>query len=167
MGGGDSKEESDGKKEEVTVTDTSTKITENSSGFHLIEVHMPSMGMGLSAVLIGLAIYMAWRWRRKKEEAKRELRAVVLTGQGGGHWDPYNGRAITRGCSYHRAGMPLLPFNTRMAPERFEELSPRGLEAGYGMSRMPMPHRGLPGQAYVPEEAEDGGLSDEPAMARR
>ncbi len=43
MGGGSSTEK---KEKEEPTTDASTQITENSSGFHVLELYKPSMGTG-------------------------------------------------------------------------------------------------------------------------
>lgn len=72
MGPRNSKEDS--AQKELTVTDSSTKMVENSSGFHMIEIHMPSMGMGLLIVGVGVLVFLAYRWRNKNRRRQRELR---------------------------------------------------------------------------------------------
>lgn len=79
MGPRNSKE--DTAKKEVVVTDSSSKVVENSSGFHMIEIHMPSMGMGLLIVGIGVCIFLAYRWRKRNRRLRRDchMRYPVMT----------------------------------------------------------------------------------------
>ncbi len=67
MGGGSSTEE---KKEEPTM-DTMTQMTENSSGFHVLEIHMPSMGTGIGMLLLVGAAVLALQWWVQRWHAKK------------------------------------------------------------------------------------------------
>jgi hypothetical protein len=75
MGSNASKEE--GTKKEIAVTDSSTKIQENSSGFHLIELHMPSMGFSLGLIGLLVLAYFALRWRRRYRKDRNRHRAPL------------------------------------------------------------------------------------------
>ena len=77
MGGSSSTEE---KKEEPT-TGTSTQMAENSSGFHVLEIHMPSMGTGMGILLLVGAAVLALRWWVQRRHAKKLWLPGVLHGQ--------------------------------------------------------------------------------------
>ncbi len=49
MGGGSSTEKKD---DNTPTTDASTNPQETSSGFHILEIHMPSMGTGIGLLLL-------------------------------------------------------------------------------------------------------------------
>ena len=53
MGGGGSKEE---KKEEKNETNTNNGNIESSSGFHIVEIHTPTAGLGLLTVIFLLVV---------------------------------------------------------------------------------------------------------------
>ncbi len=93
MGGGSSTEE---KKEEPT-TNTTTQMTENSSGFHILEIHMPSLGTGMGILLLVRAAVLALRWWFQRRHAKE------LWQQGG-----FPGQAFKMGCWCHPR-CPYLP----------------------------------------------------------
>ncbi len=51
--------------------DTSTQMTENLSGFHILEIHMPSMGTGRGLLLLVGAAVLALRWWVQRRHAKK------------------------------------------------------------------------------------------------
>jgi hypothetical protein len=121
MGTKNSKE--DTAKKDVVVTDSSTKMVENSSGFHMIEIHMPSMGMGLLIIGIGVLAFLAYRWRRASLRHRRELQ---------------------------RSGLPLSMWSSPSPyGYRFSPYPPARLEEIPDPERRPAP-RGLP-QPDLPE----------------
>ena len=67
MGGSGSTEE----KEEEPITDASTQMTENSSGFHILKIHMLSMGTGMELLLLVGAAVLALRWWVQRRLAKK------------------------------------------------------------------------------------------------
>ncbi len=165
MGNGESTEGS-GEKKDVTLTDTSTKISESSSGFHLLEIHMPSMGLGLGIVVFAVAIYLAWWHRRKKRQARAQLAfALYDEGRGRAHLDTGSRMWLYHNGSYVRG--PRLPPNTRLASDRFEELPMGDLEAGCRTVSAFQARRAPP----CPHHTEIADVEDEcrpkgPAMAR-
>jgi len=73
MGGSGSKSP---EKTNIDVTDTSTKVVENSSGFHVFELHLPTMSYGLVAlVALGAAAYAVYRWRKRR--SKNDVRKML------------------------------------------------------------------------------------------
>jgi hypothetical protein len=52
-------------KKDVTVTDSSTKIQENSSGFHFMELHIPSMGVSLGFLGLIILTFYAYHWQHR------------------------------------------------------------------------------------------------------
>ncbi len=70
MGGGGS---TDKKEKEEPTMDVSThaQMTENSSGFHVLELHMPSMGTGMGMLLLVGAAVLALRWWAQRRQAKK------------------------------------------------------------------------------------------------
>ncbi len=74
MGNGESSEE-EKKEDKSPVIDQSRKVTEVSTGFHVMEVHMPTLGMGLTWLIILLMLIIAAillyrryvrRWNRRQ-----------------------------------------------------------------------------------------------------
>jgi len=54
------------------ATDASTKITEASSGFHMVEIHMPSMGMSFGLVILFALACLGYRaYRQHRREMRR------------------------------------------------------------------------------------------------
>ncbi len=56
------------KDDDKSTTDSSTKLKETSSGFHFLEIHMPSMGTerGLLLLVLEAAVVLRWWFKRKK-----------------------------------------------------------------------------------------------------
>ena len=69
--------------EEVNGLSTQTNISEVSSGTHLIEIHMPSAGMGIgfviAFVLVSLALYTCHRQCRRCTRPKSRRRQAVYS----------------------------------------------------------------------------------------
>ncbi len=148
----------DEKKKEPT-TDTSTQMTEISSGFHILEIDMVSMGTGMGMLLLVGAAVLALQWWVQRWHAKK------LWLQGGFH-----SQAFKTGCRCH----PLRPYfppasllwmrggGGGEAGSRFKELP-----AGAAGPPFPPPlrhtGRGLaPPLPPVDEDALEGG----PALGR-
>ena len=72
--------------------------TENSSGFHVLEIHMPSMGTGMGMLLLVGAAILALRWWVQRRHVKK------LWLQGGFH-----GQAYEMGCLCHPRHLYPLP----------------------------------------------------------
>ncbi len=51
--------------------DNSTQMTENSFGFHILEIHMPSMGTGMGLLLLVGAAVLALRWWVQRRGTKK------------------------------------------------------------------------------------------------
>ncbi len=157
MGGGSSTEE---KKEDPT-TDTGRvlchSMTENSSGFHVLEIHMASMWTGMGMLLLVGAAVLTLRWWIQRRHAKK------LWLQGG-----FSGQAFKIGCLCPRRPYlsPAVPFWMPGGNEsggRFEEL-PSGA-AGPPFFRPPG-HSGCglaPPLSLGDEDDVEGG----PALGRR
>ena len=156
MGGGSSTWE---KKKEPT-TDTSTQMTDNSSRFHILEIHMLSIGTGMGLLLLVGAAVLSLRWWVQRRHAKK------MWLQGG-----FPGQAYKKGCRcQHRCPyfLPAGPFWMPGGDEtggQFEEL-PLG-EAGPPsfFSRPPChSRRGLapPSLPWNENDVEGG-----PALGRR
>ena len=155
MGGGTGGSSTEEKKEELTM-DNSTQMTENSFGFHILEIHMPSMGTGMGLLLLVGAAVLALRWWVQRRDAKKL--------QGGFH-----GQAFEMGCRCHPrrpyfppAG-PIWMHGGKEAGGRFEELPS-------GASGPPFPHpprhsgRGL---APPSPPGDEDDLEGGPALGRR
>ena len=50
----------------VMTTETTNPVTENSSGFHIFEIHLASMGMGWITVVVVAAVVIASYYLYKK-----------------------------------------------------------------------------------------------------
>ena len=154
MGGGSS---TDSTKKEEPTTDSSTQMTENSSGFHVLEIHMPSMGTGMGLLLLVGAAVLALRWWIQRRHAKKLWMQGALPGPG----------AFEMGYRCRRPYLsPAGPFWMPGGEEpgtRFEEL-PSGA-AGPPFVRPPRPSgRGLaPPSPHGDEEDLESG----PALGRR
>lgn len=79
MGSSESKEEQDNAQQiERTEINHSTlskaNNIENSSGFHLIEIHVPSMGYSIFFIGVILVIFLAWRYRKRAQKKLRTER---------------------------------------------------------------------------------------------
>ena len=82
MGGGNSKSDDDDAKPSTDAsTNASKSISETSSGFHLFELHMPTLGMGITTLIfiacLSLIAYMLY-----KRALRRRIR---LHGHGRDH----------------------------------------------------------------------------------
>ncbi len=71
------------KKEAAPVVDQSTKVTEVSTGFHVFELHLPTLGHGilwlilLIALIIVVVIFYRWcqrRWTRRSNPSSSSPR---------------------------------------------------------------------------------------------
>ncbi len=83
--------------------DTSTKMTENSSGFHVLKIHMPSMGTGMGMLLLVGAAVLALRWWIQRWHTKK------LWLQGGFSSLHSPGQAFEMGCRCPPRRTNLLP----------------------------------------------------------
>lgn len=78
MGGTGSKtgddKNTDNSKSEAEVTDASTKVESSSSGFHILELHLSSMGYGMvfMCFLAAAVAWFLWHRRQKRKRAARE-----------------------------------------------------------------------------------------------
>lgn len=74
MGGNSSKTE----EKKAIVNEQPQIIVEKSTGFHMVELHVPSMGVSFVALLVvlilGIAIYKAYNRYRKHRHRRRQLR---------------------------------------------------------------------------------------------
>ncbi len=65
MGGSGSTEKTE---EKEPTTDASMQITENLSGFHVFELHIPSMGTGMGMLLlVGAAVPALGCWAQRQQ----------------------------------------------------------------------------------------------------
>lgn len=136
MGGSSSKEEAPASP---PVVDSGSKVSESSSGFHIIEIHSPSAGFGVLAVLFVLVAvfsYRAWRKMKKRNRSREEQ--------------------LPRWGHMAYPGLPPLyrpPFPRIPGEDRFEEVDER--DPGHRSFR-----RGLP-------NSDDDESRPTPAMAHR
>ncbi len=155
MGGSSSNTE---EKEEEPTMDTSTQMTENLSGFHILEIHMPSMGTGRRLLLLVGAAVLALRWWVQRRHAKK------MWLKGGFHSQAYEMGCRCQPC--HPYFPPAGPFWMHGGDEtggRFEEL-PSGA-AGPPFSRPPR-HSGR-GLAPPSPPGEEDDVEGGPALGRR
>ncbi len=142
--------------------DSSTQMTENSSGFHILEIHMPSMGTGMGLLLLMGAAVLTLQWWIQWKHAKK----LWLNGSVHGPAPPY-----VTGCRCHArrpayfqlppAG-PLWMHGGDDAGGCFEEL-PSGPA---GPPFRPPRHSGR-GLVLPPSPEEDEDVEAGPALTRR
>lgn len=127
----------------VTATDASTRMVEASSGFHIIELHLPSMGGGMFMVILVIVAVAVYVWYRRTRRRRRmeQIRAMLAIRQ-------------------------QQPWVTSvMADDRFEEIPDRATPASGTAVPRPVPpvrrFRGLANGVDV-----EAGEFDMPAMAR-
>ncbi len=135
MGTGDSKEK--------PAPEVDKSISEESSGFHVFELHMPSVGMSfgwlLFVIFLAGVLYLVAKWARRRIVRKRRVRVQIPPS--GGFPPAWPGWPDTGGNAYppfvhpgYYPGPPVhwLPGNARRvlpSPSRFEELGEGGPQA--------------------------------------
>lgn len=139
MGNGDSKEEDENSHNDNSST--GTVVSEESNGFHIVEIHAPTAGVGLTMLVIAAAVAAAiwWFWKKRRRRwGKKQHQKLYPFAQGDSNqpWGrPFAANAAANDPNWFplmdRLGTPQLmlrpdfrnPWSpTVLAPERFQEI---------------------------------------------
>lgn len=86
MGAKSSKQVQQGDRESNTLVQNPNSFVEKSSGFHMVEIHLPSVGistfMFIVLLIVFVVLFMTYRRWVRKQEQRRILQAYYRRGQG-------------------------------------------------------------------------------------
>lgn len=132
MGTTASKKVHQGDNESNTLVQNPNSFVEKSSGFHMIEIHLPSLGMSMTAFIVLLllfaALFAAYRRYVRKQEQRRILHAYYRRGLTtdeiefrGSNTSSFQGNRVIRQPNFAPPQPPLPRIPRRTFREQREE----------------------------------------------